>query len=384
MKILYHHRIASKDGQYVHVEEIINSLKSLGHDIIIVAPDVAENSEFGSDGGWVDKLKAKLPAMLYELMEFVYSFWVLMKLLKVIISEKPDFIYERYNLFLPAGIWASKLTNVPLLLEVNAPLYQEREQHNGIALPWLAKWTQQYCWCNADIVLPVTNVLANYMRDTGVDEKKIDVIHNGINEKSFYADVGLPIMPFDPDNKLVIGFVGFCRDWHGLDRVLDVMAEQRDKNIVFLVIGDGPAIQDLKARAQALDLDKQFYVTGIVNRSEMPKWLNTFEIALQPDVVPYASPLKMLEYLAKGKAIVAPKTANIKELLTDGETGLLFEPDIEGSFKTCLIELCNNTEKRLTLGAGAKETIANKSLTWDSNAKRICLHATTILTKGSN
>ena len=61
MKILYHHRIASKDGQYVHVEEIIKAMRELGHDVIIVAPDVAEQSDFGSDGGWVDLLKAKLP-----------------------------------------------------------------------------------------------------------------------------------------------------------------------------------------------------------------------------------------------------------------------------------------------------------------------------------
>ena len=50
MKILYHHRIASKDGQYVHVESIINEFKKQGHDVVIVAPGVAENSDFGSDG----------------------------------------------------------------------------------------------------------------------------------------------------------------------------------------------------------------------------------------------------------------------------------------------------------------------------------------------
>lgn len=53
MKILYHHRIASKDGQYVHVEEIITALKDNGHEIIMVAPNVAENSDFGSDCGFV-------------------------------------------------------------------------------------------------------------------------------------------------------------------------------------------------------------------------------------------------------------------------------------------------------------------------------------------
>ncbi len=72
-KILYHHRIASKDGQYVHVEEIVNALTAQGHEIIMVAPRVAENSEFGSEGGWVSKLKQKLPKALYEFIEFFYA-----------------------------------------------------------------------------------------------------------------------------------------------------------------------------------------------------------------------------------------------------------------------------------------------------------------------
>lgn len=372
MKILYHHRIASKDGQYVHVEEIINSLKKLGHDIILVAPDVAEASEFGSDGGWVDKLKEQLPKALYELLEFGYSFWVFLKLLAKVMLEKPDFIYERYNLFLPAGIWVSKLTGVKLLLEVNAPLYQERQKHNGIALTRLANWSQSYCWLNANKVLPVTDVLANYVREVGVSENKIEVIHNGINVESFYADVGLPQLPFDPVDKLVIGFVGFCRDWHGLDRVLDVMSEHDNENIIFLVVGDGPVIPQLQHQAEKLGLSEQFFVTGVVNRQEMPKWLNAFEIALQPDVVPYASPLKMIEYLAKGKAIIAPNTANIKELLDDERTALLFDASKENAFKEQLLYLCNNSERRIALGIEAENTIKEKGLTWDNNAVRIC------------
>jgi glycosyltransferase involved in cell wall biosynthesis len=372
MKILYHHRIASKDGQYVHVEEIINSYRNLGHEVVIVAPDVAEESDFGSDGGWVDKLKGKLPKSLYETMEFGYSFMVLLKLILTILREKPDFIYERYNLFLPSGIWASKLTGIPLLLEVNAPLYEERKKHNGIALNWLAKWSQSYCWCNADMVLPVTDVLADYIRNKGVTEDRIDVIHNGINVDSFYADVGLPELPFEQKGKLVIGFVGFCREWHGLDRVLEVMVEQQNKDLIFLVVGDGPAIPQLHKKAKKLGLNEQFYVTGIINRKEMPKWLNVFEIALQPDVVPYASPLKMIEYLAKGKAIIAPNTSNIKELLDDGTTALLFDASIQDSFKEKLLYLCNNGERRKQLGLQAKKTIEDKMLTWDNNALRIC------------
>ena len=80
MKILYHHRIASKDGQFVHVEELTNALKRQGHQIIMVGPAVVDNNEFGSQGGIIAVLKKFMPGFLYELMEFGYNLIVFIKL----------------------------------------------------------------------------------------------------------------------------------------------------------------------------------------------------------------------------------------------------------------------------------------------------------------
>ena len=79
MKILYHHRIASKDGQYVHVEELTNALTEAGHSINIVAPEFNKSSDFGYEGGPAAKLKALLPQVAYELLELSYSLVVAFK-----------------------------------------------------------------------------------------------------------------------------------------------------------------------------------------------------------------------------------------------------------------------------------------------------------------
>jgi glycosyltransferase involved in cell wall biosynthesis len=265
MKILYHHRIASKDGQYVHVEEIINALKLQGHEIILVAPKVAENSEFGSDGGFVDTLKSKLPQWLYELAEFTYAFYAFIKLSIAIIRYKPDAIYERYNLFLPAGIWAKNLFGLPFLLEVNAPIYEERKKYDGIALDGLAKWSQAYCWRHADKILPVTDVLADYARELDVPESQIVVIPNGINHERFSDSLSKPDN-YDKDESIVIGFVGFVRAWHGLDRVLSLMKELEEVSCKLLIVGDGPEVEKLEAQAQTLGMQEKLYVSGIVER----------------------------------------------------------------------------------------------------------------------
>ena len=95
-----------------------------------------------------------------------------------------------------------------------------------------------------------------------------------------------------------------------------------------------------------------------------------FDIALQPDVVAYASPLKMFEYLALGKPILAPDTANIREILSDRENALLFDPSGEG-FSDLLLELCETPELRDSLGVAALNTIETQQLYWDGNANEI-------------
>jgi len=373
MKILYHHRIASKDGQYVHIEEIIKSLKSQGHDIVMVAPAVAEKEEFGSDGGWISKVRQAMPQAVSELLEVSYCFYDFLKMVHSIYKEKPDCIYERYNLFLPSGIWAAKLFNKKLILEVNAPLLEERSKYGGLSLSRLAKWSQEYCWKNASMVLPVTDVLADYIRKAGVPEHKIDVVANGINTAEFIEKVAeKPAL--QTDGRLVVGFVGFCREWHGLDKVMSLIAKPGYEHLFFLVVGDGPVKDELHQQAQQLGVSERFHFTGLVNRSEMPAWLEVIDIALQPSVVPYASPLKMLEYMAKGKAIIAPDTANIKELLTDGENALLFEENNLNSFCEKISLMVDDEELRHRVEKNAKQSIYANKLTWDNNALRIVKH----------
>ncbi len=370
MKILYHHRIASKDGQYVHVESIVNELKKQGHEIIMVAPSVGENTDFGSDGGWVSKVRGLLPNFISELLEFGYTFYAFLKLCLAIIKHKPDAIYERYNLFLPAGIWAKKIFNIKLVLEVNSPLYDERKEYGGIALPRLAKWTEYYAWRNADKVFPVTHVLANYIKKAGVANDKICVIPNGVDTEVFTRKQPQNRKP-TYQNQLVIGFVGFCREWHKLDDVMRILSEHPRKDLTFLVVGDGPIINDLKVLAKSLNFEGRFEATGLVSREEMPYWLDQIDIALQSAVTPWASPLKMIEYMAKGLTIIAPDSANIKELLTHKKNGYLFEDNNQQSFLHGLNDLIDNPEMASRLAESAFESIETNDLRWSKNAERI-------------
>lgn len=377
MKILYHHRTASKDGQAVHIEELIAALRAQGHEVQVVSPgnDGGNDGTMGQDMDWVHRLKVLVPKAAYELMELSYSWLAYRKLMAAARTFRPDVIYERYNLFLLAGLMASRKLRVPLLLEVNAPLVQERSQHSGgLALLSLARWAEGRAWRGAACVLPVTQVLADHVRAYGVPETRISVIPNGINKAHFHgapashaAKVRLGLQ-----GRLVLGFTGFVRDWHGVDRVIAWMAgATAPRNSHLLVVGDGPVREELQAQARRLDIADRVTFTGVVHRDQVPAHVSAFDVALQPAVVAYASPLKLMEYLVLGKAIVAPKVPNLLEVLTDGQNAQLFDQDVPLAFEEALARVCGDAVLRERLAQGAHDTIDRLGLTWEGNAHRV-------------
>jgi glycosyltransferase involved in cell wall biosynthesis len=109
----------------------------------------------------------------------------------------------------------------------------------------------------------------------------------------------------------------------------------------------------------------------VIPRDRVPEHVAAFDIALQPAVVPYASPLKLFEYLALAKAIVAPRQPNIEEVLTDNDNALLFDADDPNGLEAALTRLSTDAALRERIAAGAGATIARLGLTWNRNAQRV-------------
>lgn len=374
MKILLHHRIASRDGQAVHLEELAEALSAQGHQTLLVGPPGLQSASFGGSSSVVDSVKRLLPGAVYELLEIVYNVTAFFRLRASVRAFQPDIIYERFSLFLLAGSWMRRLSGLPVLLEVNSPLYEERLQNDGLKLHALGRWFQRRLWRGADFVLPVTHVLARTVRDYGVPAERIAVIPNGINPARFRTAVatsaakeslGLPA-------GLTLGFIGFIRSWNAVHRVVDFLAAHGERyNLHFLVVGDGPARESLLVHAASLGVSHRLTITGVVGRDDVAAHIAAMDIALLPGLTEYSSPLKLFEYMYLGRAVVAPDTANIREILTDRQDGLLFDVKSQGAMENALLELCDDASLRSRIGARARTTIDEKALTWSRNAERV-------------
>ena len=381
MKILYHHRTVAKDGMSVHITELVAALRARGHEVTIVGPSADGETGTESNGGLIGTLRRWAPRFVTELLELAYDTLATRRLDEAYHRMQPDIIYERYNLFLLSGARLKRRYGVPLILEVNAPLVMERMAFGGLTWTGIAKRWERLAWQAADMVCPVSGPLARIVATNGVPPARITVIPNGIRADMFHpeADGSSVRASLGISNKTIIGFTGFVRDWHGLDRVIRFLVDQKRPDLHFLVVGDGPARAALESLAQETGVADQLTLTGVVPHDDIAGYVAAFDIALQPASVPYASPLKLFEYMAMARPIVAPDQENIREIVTHEESAFLFDPKRPGAFEDALRAVCDDRALREKLANGAAEAIERQQFTWDANAERIETIARTLI-----
>jgi glycosyltransferase involved in cell wall biosynthesis len=117
-------------------------------------------------------------------------------------------------------------------------------------------------------------------------------------------------------------------------------------------------------------LAQRAVVTGRVEHDRVPALMACFDVAIIADAGFYMSPLKLLEYMAAGKAVVAPARDAIAEVLTHEEDGLLFRPGNVDELTAAVIRLVENPHERRRLGNAAAEKVRSQ-LTWTHNAARV-------------
>jgi glycosyltransferase involved in cell wall biosynthesis len=376
LKIIYHHRTQADDAQGIHIYEMVNAFQSLGHQVQTVAlvQKNAENDKKVKGNKW-EKIADSVPNWIYELLELCYNIFGFFSLSAAVRASKPNFIYERYSLNTFCGIWIGKLFKIPLILEVNAPLYFEQKNLGKLFFQRLARFSERWVCSNADFTIVVSHILKNILVEAGVPEKKMVVMHNGVNAKRFSVCHNKNILErFNPNGHVIIGFVGWFRKWHGLQNLVEIFHNSNlaAHNTKLLLVGDGPSFHDLQEYVKKYSLEDSIILIGSVPKTDIPDYISAMDIAVQPHVTPYACPMKILEYMAMRKCIIAPRQANIEELLTDRENGLLFQVGNQHSLKETLITAISNFALRKSIGENAYAIIYKNRLFWEENAKRVC------------
>lgn len=388
MKILYHHRTQAEDGQAVHIRSLMQAFEEEGHGVREVGlvqrhrdggakaappPGAGQEESGGSRWSWI----GKVPRFAREIAEYAYTSVARGRILKAAADFEPDFLYERYAFGCAGGVQASRRLGKPIVLEVNSPMVLELQKTRGLSFPRLAKRFETQVFRDATRVCVVTGVLRDMLIEMGVEAESLFVCPNGVHLEQYgtvnateaRSNLGLSTPLRDAD--LVLGFVGYYRDWHRLDLVLESMVQADLARAHLVLVGEGPAHATLEARARELGVEARLHFAGRLPHDRIPGILPAFDVALVPAINPYASPLKLHEYMASSLATIAPDQPNLREVLTDGRNALLVEPGDGDAMGAAILRLARDPALRRDLGAAARATIVDDEMTWRGNARRV-------------
>ena len=371
-KVIYHHRTQATDAQGIHINEMVKAFVRRGVDVKMVA--LVRDEALGQESrqGILGRMSSVIPSLVYELMEIGFNLPGIVRLYRAAVKERPLFIYERYSIYNLAGLVVSGLTRIPLIEEVNAPLAHEKKQYGTIHFPAVAQFVETLIINGSCKTIAVTGVLKDMLAQNGADPEKIVVMPNGVTPHE-YSVRDFREGDRGDDKEKVLGFIGWFREWHGLESLIHAFAarEWYKKNLRLLLVGEGPLRARLEQDIHRLGLEKYVTITGAVSRDRLGAYLDRIDIALQPAATSYASPMKLIEYMAAGKAIVAPDQPNIRELLVHGENAVLFDPDNLDDLAHQIEALAADGEKIYRLGKAARKTVETRHLTWDDNAGQV-------------
>lgn len=226
---------------------------------------------------------------------------------------------------------------------------------------------------NADHVFAITRQIKEELVRRGVDASKISLLPNSVDTSEFSPMPSyLPLqkkwnLPADVP---VIGYAGSLVHYEGLSDLLKATRRVIDagRDVRLVLVGDGPELKNLRAEVKNLELNETVIFTGRVPADDIPKYISTFDVMPCPrtslPVTELVSPLKPLEAMASGKALVLTSVAPLRDLAGDGARAVVVEPSNPGSLADGILRLIDDPELRQELGRRAR-LWAVETRTWN-------------------
>ncbi|MEL6223436.1 MAG: glycosyltransferase family 4 protein [Cyanobacteria bacterium J06627_8] len=300
------------------------------------------------------------------------------------LRNQVDWVYERFAPFQALGM-PFKRHGMPWILETHAPLfYEAKTERKTTALTGLAQRMELQAYRNCDALICVTDALKELIvQAAAIPTEKVIVVPNGVDTEQFHPSYHAPERLF---SEFTVGFVGRLYAWHGLDLLLESIAELRaeDIYIAFVVVGDGLMRAEWEAKAQSLGIADTVKFVGQVPWADVPSYIAGFDVGYTGQIQlqvgkMYHSPLKLYEYMSMAKPIVASAFEDAKRTIQDGETGFLFEPGNKEDLKRALRLAYHLRPQMNQMGEQARQ-IAIDHHSWIARMREMTAKLETILT----
>lgn len=264
------------------------------------------------------------------------------------------------------------------LFEVNGlPSIELKYHYPGVDLDLLSKVKEQELATLhlSDAIICPSRVTREYLASLGVDRRKVTVIANGVSPSDFSPS---PLPPRDGRVPVML-YIGTLADWQGLDVVLHALPKVLEKKPLTLrIVGRGRSRQrkQLGKQIRKLGLEQHVIIGPAVPHHEVPALLAQADLCVAPlalndrNVTQGACPIKVLEYMAAGRPLLAANMPIVRELIREDVDGLLFSPNDPEDLARKTLALIEDIDLAARL-AGSASARALSKFTWHEAQKKL-------------
>jgi glycosyltransferase involved in cell wall biosynthesis len=264
------------------------------------------------------------------------------------------------------------------LFEVNGlPSIELKYHYPGLEQRLVAKIKEQEIATLhlSDAIICPSNVTRDYMASLGLNRKLVTVVPNGVSPSDFSPSP----LPVREGRTPVVLYIGTLADWQGLDiiiRALPKILEQKDVRLQIVGRGRSRQRKALSKQIRKAGLEGSVIVQPPVPHHAVSALISEADICVAPlglndrNVTQGACPIKVLEYVAASRPLVASNMPIVRELVREDVDALLFSPNDPEDLARQVLALLDDIELSKRLAESAAEHVLTK-FTWHESQKKL-------------
>jgi glycosyltransferase involved in cell wall biosynthesis len=265
--------------------------------------------------------------------------------------ERPDLVYLANGVTSNLDcVLAAAFCRLPILC------HEKGFRRVGFVERTASRWVES-CVC-------MTDEIAAHYRDRGLRPRRFLTIYDGIDCEEFAPGGGDAIRrEFGiPSGVPLVGIVGHIQSWKGQLLAVEAVARARERHpdLRCLIVGGvhrqgADYAAQVRARIAADGLAQHVVLTGA--RSDVPACIDAMDVVVHSSTRREPFGRVLIEAMALGRPLIAPREGGPREIVVDGETGLLVQPRDAGALADAITRLVADPELRRAMGRAARARV---------------------------
>lgn len=292
------------------------------------------------------------------------------RILEVLDSGEFDIVHAHSSVLCGlAARQAGRARNLPVVYEIRAfwedAAVDQAKTSARSPRYFVTRQLEQYVCSNANAVVGIAASILQELRRRKIDPDKLFHVANGVDTSRF--------SPTAKDNDLaiqlgitdvpVLGFIGSLFYFEGISWLVRAAAElhRRGAKFKLLIIGHGEDAEAIRKEISDAQAEEYVLFVGKVPHDQVQKYYSVIDVVVYPRrsvrLTELVTPLKPLEAMALGRAVLGSSVGGIRELVKNEETGLLFDPEDVDDFCSQASRLIDDSSLRRKLARQGREMV---------------------------